>query len=100
MAISTLTRTRFPSSLLVAVGLAAGFGVAAAGFVAEFVAAEDVAGLVVGGLDQGAHRGQWGQPARGAGVVDQAEHRPLLRLEGGFSLVLAVAGLGGARQRQ
>jgi hypothetical protein len=28
MAISTLTRTRFPSSLLVAVGLAAGFGVA------------------------------------------------------------------------
>ena len=28
MATSTLTRTRFPSSLLVAVGLAAGFGVA------------------------------------------------------------------------
>jgi len=28
MAISTLTRTRFPSSLLVAVGLAAGFGIA------------------------------------------------------------------------
>ena len=28
MATSTLTRTRFPSSLLVAVGLAAGFGIA------------------------------------------------------------------------
>src|SRR3954453_3525797 len=72
--------------------------IAVAGFVAEDAAADDVAGLVVGGLDERPVGGERGQPARSAGLVDETEHRPLLRVEGGSALVLTVAGLGSAWQ--
>src|SRR4051794_41843144 len=95
MSTSTLTRarTRFPSALLVAVGLAAGFGIAQG----TGIRALGGAVFALGGLGAAwlwvQRRGWGGAPGVGALYIAGVVLAPVLALGGGFPAWLA-GGLG------
>src|SRR4051812_50103230 len=93
MSTSTLTRTRFPSALLVAVGLAAGFGIAqGTGVRALGGAVFAAAGVAAGGLWL-RRRGAAPAIALAPPYIGALVPAPLLALGGGVPARLA-GGLG------
>src|SRR5215207_6950248 len=91
-----------PAAAAVAAALDPIGELAPAGFVAEFVAAEDVAGLAVGGAGERGRRAQRLEPTARAGAVDEAEDSPLLNGGGRSPILLtrATRARGGGTRRR